>query len=488
MSGGFDAKGLHELAVTVDYSKEEVPVEKNDFAKFIRDVCKERNKKHGTEISTRKLAEMLGIKYEMFRKILNREKPTKKRDFIIALGVVLHMSHWQVDEALNLYQYMPSLDDQIPRESFIKAMLDKDVSFTISEMNTLLADVGFSELDIYDGRQEKKEGVFDIKRPYKVLENKVKTMISAEYCYGDQYNSLCTTYDPYRCKSVGDMILSDVRSGKIVRLVSRTDGYMSAQSYDTDMLPIEFKSVSETGEYKEYFAELKNAVYKERRRLLDILNDTKNYRRRVSAKLISDSVRVFAEEFNFIIPEMNEYYVLVYASGEYKLYVYERSMFMAYYLSKDAYDSFYGSNDVKEKEVYESLEQLEDLMKGVNGNSEEGIRFRMRKNAFIKMKSDVDELYRKIKSREEFIQNRAYIFDNSYDVLRYYKLEDAFGCVYDEFGDITDSKVEVEFLVQDGTSVTVTLEDIFRAFELGFDGIDEICRIKHKYGSIEAVL
>lgn len=80
-----------------------------------------------------------------------------------------------------------------PRESFIKAVLDKDVSFTISEMNTLLAEVGFSELDIYDGRQGKKGGVSDVKRPYKVLENKVKTMISAEYCYGDQYNSLCTT-------------------------------------------------------------------------------------------------------------------------------------------------------------------------------------------------------------------------------------------------------------------------------------------------------
>ena len=59
---------------------------------------------------------MLGISYEMFRKILNQQKPTKKRDCIIAICAALNLAPDEVDLALNLYNYMPSLDPYSDRD------------------------------------------------------------------------------------------------------------------------------------------------------------------------------------------------------------------------------------------------------------------------------------------------------------------------------------------------------------------------------------
>ena len=99
---------LHEkgktINITKDYAVDYEPVDKNAFAKFIREKRKEYNDDNGEELSTNDLGKMIGIKYEMFRKILNQEKPTKKRDCIIAICVALQLLPGEIDEALGLYQ------------------------------------------------------------------------------------------------------------------------------------------------------------------------------------------------------------------------------------------------------------------------------------------------------------------------------------------------------------------------------------------------
>lgn len=107
------------ITITKDYTTHYKPIEKNEFAKYIRQLRKEYNSEHKEQISTRSLSKKIGIDYEMFRKILNQEKPTKKRDCIIAIGVALGLTPGQIDEALGLYQYMPALDENNPREEFI---------------------------------------------------------------------------------------------------------------------------------------------------------------------------------------------------------------------------------------------------------------------------------------------------------------------------------------------------------------------------------
>lgn len=70
---------IHERSLVV--SKEE-----KSFSQFIKEKRKlEKGQSNNKNITTRELASRLSIDYEMFRKILNMNKPTKKRDCIIAI-------------------------------------------------------------------------------------------------------------------------------------------------------------------------------------------------------------------------------------------------------------------------------------------------------------------------------------------------------------------------------------------------------------------
>ncbi len=93
------------------YSGEHDMIQKNDFAKYIREKRREYNEMHQQQLSTRKIAHILGMCESSFPKVLNRERPTKHRDVIIAICVVLELLPGEVSEALRLYN-MPELEDQ----------------------------------------------------------------------------------------------------------------------------------------------------------------------------------------------------------------------------------------------------------------------------------------------------------------------------------------------------------------------------------------
>lgn len=192
---------------------------------------------------------------------------------------------------------------------------------------------------------------------------------------------------------------------------------------------------------------------------------------------------------NYTIPELNEYYVVSLCSGRYRLYVYDRSAFMFWYLSEKTFKTCFGDEIPVAKETYDSLEDLQKLIEESDKRSDSYIHYRMRQRAFKKMIPDVDSLYQEIKDRKEFIQNLGYIFDNPADVLRYYELCEDFECKYDdEYGEICDCLDSKLYHLPGGTEIQITMDDIYKAFEFGFSDIQEICRIKSKYGSIEAVL
>ena len=59
----------------------------------------------------------------------------------------------------------------------------------------------------------------------------------------------------------------------------------------------------------------------------------------------------------------------------------------------------------------------------------------------------------------------------------------------DEYGDMMTAGVDaVDFLFDDCGKVHITLKDLYTAFELGFTNINEICRVKKKFGSIEKII
>lgn len=481
------------MDITREFSVDYAPIGKNEFGEYIRGIIEDNNEKLGQEMSISDLGAIVGIDYEMFRKILNQQKPTKKRDCIIAICVALDMPPREINEALGLYRYMPGLDEKNnPRDRFIKSQIDGDCKISIAELNRRLIKFGFPGLDIHDKRNGKKKNSSEedaVKLPYTVLELKVHTPIDSDYYYGDPYDSLCTTYDPSRCRSTGDMLIGDSSKKEYYHLTASTDGYMSSSVYRNGGLPTSYKSLEECGIFKDYFIELHNTIALEKERLLSILKDTKNYQHRASARLINDKICVFYEEFNYIMPELNEYYVMSYSSGKYTLHVYNESAFMNYYLISDEYKKYYGDCPPEPIETYESLGQIDHLLSSVEKNSQDNARYRMRKKAFERIKPRIDSLFSDIKAGRKYIQNLDAIYDHPEKTLKYYDVEAAFQCIYnEEFGDIIGCSDAADFTSESGATIAITLQDIFKAFEYGFPNINEICRIKEQYGSIEAVL
>lgn len=69
-----------------------VGYDKEAFSQFVKSKRKDLISKKGKKgITTRELADMINIDYEQFRKIVNQNKPTKKRDCIIMICILLRL-------------------------------------------------------------------------------------------------------------------------------------------------------------------------------------------------------------------------------------------------------------------------------------------------------------------------------------------------------------------------------------------------------------
>ena len=111
---------LNQQTTNLEQTKQE------KFADYIKEKRKEIISPSGKKrLKTRELAESLDINYEQFRKILNMNKPTKKRDCIIAICAILRLDIDDTNKALKLYQYMPILNEKNPRDELLIEILDK---------------------------------------------------------------------------------------------------------------------------------------------------------------------------------------------------------------------------------------------------------------------------------------------------------------------------------------------------------------------------
>lgn len=476
--------------ITHEFDVEYSPSDKLAFAHYIKARMKEYNEDHGAELSVRSLAETLGIKFDMFQKKLNQEKPVKQRDCLIAICVAVHLSSGETDEALNLYDYTPALDYQNPRDKFIADQINRGT--TVADLNQNLISHGYRGLVIQnkrDGKPKHHQPVKAVPSNYKVVRKAIKTPISKDYYYGDPYNSLCTTYDPFNCVSSGYMILKDLRNKKYIKLDADSRGQMYSLR-DGQELPQTYKTLESTGDFRDFFIELRNALDTERQRLLDVLNDTRNYQVRTSARLIGNSICIFSEEFNYTLPELKEYYVVCRSNGKYQMFVYRQSVFMWLYLTGQSYAEYYGREQPKAIASYDSIQQLDQILQTADKASSRAIICRMRKRAFEQLQKNVDTLYANIKSGKEYIQNLEYIYDNPLDVLPYYGLEKDFQCKYDEeyTNEIIDALPSKDYTLPDGSKITITVKDIEKAFELGYENIEQICQLKAELGSVDLVL
>ena len=462
-----------------------------EFTKFIKEKRKELIGSSGKKgLPTRELAERVGIDYEMFRKILNMNKATKKRDCIIAICATLKLDSEETDKALELYQYMSRLDTENPRDDLLIDILEEQLSnyLTIPEINQRLVRNGLPELDIIDHRTSTKPVSEKDSAPFKLLEKQVR-IFSNDLLLGDQYDSLETEYSVDRYHCVGEMWLDDLKEKKIYHLTVDRGNKYHMEVHGNSFFDIKsYKTVEDAGAFRVYYLELGAMVKCELKKLYTVLNDTRNYQARLGAGIQNDSLHVYAETFNYVIPELNEYYLFEYRNGEAILSVFHSSEFMKCYLGTEEYALIYGNRRNVPVAQYRSIEEILS-----NDDADVHISrylLKSRSRFFEDLKKQADSLISDIKTHKRHIRNLDLIYDDKDRVCEFFGVEKEFKCTIDgECGDIMSAgEKSAEFRFADCGTVQISLEDLYKAFELGCSNINEICRIKKKLGSIEKIL
>ena len=463
---------------------------KNSFSLFFDKKLKALNKRaigKTIKITKSSIASELNIGYEMFRKIINKQKPTKKRDCIIAISLALQLNSDEVNEALKLYGFNelePGNDDNAnTRDEFLIDIIEENsvTKICILDINNMLSRKSFPKLDIIDHRGGISKHNND--QDYTIGDKQVNYN-RTDYLLENPNTSLCNKYGIFT--SYIDVSMTVIQNSTkyylYCRLVlNRSKTGKLSHNYD-------YRLIREQGSHKQkvdtddeifhlfhpYFAELKIAAKDEIKRLYSILNDTKNYHDRISARIIDNQLHVFYEIYNYIIPEFGEYYLMDHSNGIYTLHVYKSSSFMQYYLSDQDYCNLYGDLN-KSLECYTSIKSIQEAIQKKENQARAEI-LELRINAFKNIKKQIDNMLDTLKSGKVDIRDIDTLSDNSYEVLRYYKVADKFKCAYDpEVDEIDTPGVDsVLFTLTDGRQVDLSVEDLQNGFRLGLNSIDEI--------------
>ena len=222
--------------------------------------------------------------------------------------------------------------------------------------------------------------------------------------------------------------------------------------------------------------------------MLTTLNDTKNYKERISAGIKDDAFYIFAETFNYLVPETGEYYLYEKIGSAVRLSVYKSSEFMHCSVSEQTYQMAFGKNKNELIAQYMSIEEIEQAVK--NSKYYDSPLLRCRLKNFEHLTQLAASLKQDIIDRKKFVRRLDYIYEDKDRVCQFFSVDKDFQCVLDdEYGDMMTATIDhADFRLSDGSSIIITLQDLYDAFELGFNDIQEICRVKQRTGSVKAVL
>lgn len=458
---------------------------KFSFSKYLKEI-RIHNKKRG-EVTTRELAYLVGLDYEQFRKIINMQKETKKRDCIIAISAVLCLNSAEASDMLIKYNYMPTLDPINPRDDLIIDILEnqENLKLNIDEINNRLSINNFPPLDIIDRRKARSNHLDQCR--FNIIKKAVKSFAS-EPVY-DQHNSLETMYTFEKYLYSASLWLEDNLTRELYKLTTNSDETFFVDYVSTNERFVQINTIEESGEFADYFVELQSMIRSEQSRIESYLNDTKNYYKRIGAKTRNGKVHIFMETFNYIVPERNEYYLFEYIDGSYRISVSHQSLFMKKYLSEKEYEQHYGKKASKQFEIYNSLDEIEKLYSTKRVSDDNRYILKSRIDAYKKMKYDIDKCLEQLRNRQLYIRDLEHIYEDKDRVCEFYDLTKEFKCTTDESGDVMIAGVNsVMITTRDNQTVSLSIFDLYRAFELGFNDVDEICLVKKSQDSVEAIL
>lgn len=452
-----------------------------DFTSFIDGKIKEKMDERGERITKKDLAQNIGISYEMLKKIINGSKNTRNRDCIIAICVSLNLSLVETNEALELYT-MARLNDKNLRDLvIIHSILGNE---TVQVLNTLLENNNFSCLKLgATGAKQARDSEFYYpiaNSRYKVLHKEVTTY---DFFEDTRKKSLKKLYDPRRFDYAGSMILED-EEGKKLKL-SLDSTYEIYEQNDSGAFKFRtfYMELDECRdpELLYHFLEIESLIDKEAKQVVLMLDDTRNYITRTGVDIIDDKLNCYAERFNYEYPELHEYYQLEVINESYRFSVSRRSRFMKLYL-KESYSQFFGKASDESIESYGSLKELE-LKQSNEHDVYQKVVWDLKIQYFKKLQTDIVETVSDLKQRKIFIQNRELL--DLEDIIKAYHVEKEFNCIVDDVTRILEPQIDS---YENSEGIVITLDDLFRAFELGIRTIQDISRIKINQKSLEAVL
>lgn len=441
--------------------------------------------------STQELAEALTFEseYDRFRKIVNMSRPTKKRDIIVAICVVLQMTTDEANHALILYN-MPALDSSIKRDEVFIQILENQqfnslrpnkngkIDF-VDSIDTLLRYHGCNALDLH-------------KQTTPILYVPIKqsaSVISDEIFYGLEYDSLSAMYRPnsYRCKSSLLLENQETKHRLIVTVTLSIDEYTYWIDREADGRIERFDTHAGECELLPFFKEAHHTAMNKLYSLLRIMDDTRNYLFREGARYEDGAIHFYLEAFNYNIPELNEYCVIEKTKEATVLNVYDHSEFIYHHIGSEEYNRVFGLREHKPLHSFSSLDDLSDKA-SFKPNEIDRIHYSVWKNIFKELLLKLDQLHDDLINHRKCIQNIGELDDSGISVCEHYKVENDYVCKKDSDGVWRPNSIFVS-TNDNGTPLTeLSIEDLRLAYQLGIPDIESVCRVKRIFGAVWDIL
>ena len=332
---------------------ERMPVTKTSFSDFFNEKLERLNSAankptpDSPALKKRDIADMIGVSYEVFRKYINREKPTERRDCIIAICAVLGATAAETNEGLYYYGMDELAKGWKRDEALIELIGNDEKPRTVEEINDGLIEKGFEELDIIHHKGRPKAAAKKIKFPYKLKRKKVEI---PEIDYTDEELHFVTRFDIISNTVRTFMEFSD--EGTPITIWTDIVDYDSLSGIDfmycvhDPRLPYcqKFTELELTGEFMDCFEELQKTAETEMKKLNKYYNDTKNFKFLTSARVIDNELHFFAEAYNQNLLLVDEYYLMDYCNSQITMTVSSKSRFLRLFLTKDEYERRFPNN------------------------------------------------------------------------------------------------------------------------------------------------
>lgn len=471
-----------------------IATDKLEFSHYIR----QYEKCHKPKITRSMLADRLGVPYNIFVKRVNRSRSTTSRDYIIAICSQLGMDEDETNKALTIYGFSPlysgNPDDDFfnLREYKLIELLNKSKIYNIDEINNILIKCGLEPLNITDRKTYEKNIVeysYTMSNPIIKVRTDLANMhgLSLSKMYNlDLYKIDCTM-----------AISSKIDDENLVLQLSDQGTCLVYNSNTANFGTNVFSNIEDTNEFKPYFEYLNELIVSKKNQIAIQLNDTRNYAIRVSARFVDYTVHVFAEMFNYDIPELNEYYAVEYYNNQYHFSISHNSHFMFFHLGKEKYIEIYHKykqdialefmNLSEVERYYQKILRIDQLDNYIIISS---------KNRFNEIIELINKTIKELKNSDVKIVDEEEILGINYqfELCEYYNLVKQF-CFKKR--EKTDSNILCDTMIPslheiqynyNNKNISISLDDLFKAACLGISTVQDICSVKEKYGEIDMMM